>query len=197
MGWVGLSFWLLLKQMTAKPVESSWLNAIISLVWGGLLLYWGLPWEDTLDKAQVFGGAYGLLLGILMTGEQILIRRERKAQEQARQQEEEEETPAPSGRRREPSTPSARVAVAPVVEPMAEPVASSCGPTGAAYGVPEESPISTETVEEQVNVSTVQTVNLSTEAEEKNEKENSSPTLTTSQEAISPIKRITYNHKYI
>lgn len=185
MGWTGLSFWLLLKQMTAKPVESSWLNAVLHCAIGGWLVWNNLDWQTRWDLAFLCTGWACVLRGVIFAIDQTIrlvdARQERKAQEQARRLEEEEETPVPSGRRRAPRTPSARVAAAsvvessptaaPVVEPIAAPVSSFCSPVGAAYGATEESPILAEPVEEPATP-------ISPAAEEEREdEENNSPTL--------------------
>lgn len=181
----GLALWVILKGMTAKPVESSWLNAVLHCAVGGWLVWNNFDWQTQWDLVGLSVGWAFVLRGVIFAINQTIrlvdAHEERKTQEQARQQAEEEAAPAPSRRRRAPRTPSARVAVAPVVEPSprvapavgptAKPVSSSCSPVGAAYGATEESPILAEPVEEPA-------APISPAAEEEREdEENNSPTL--------------------
>lgn len=96
----GLALWVILKGMTAKPIESNWVSVIVGFLLGGYLIQANIPCKNSIDGACIFGGCYSILLAVLMLGELTLIPWLEKKEAKRKQREEEEEEARRTAERR-------------------------------------------------------------------------------------------------
>lgn len=98
-GMGGLALWVILKGMTAKPIEPNWGSVIVGFLLGGYLIQANIPCKNSVDAAGIFGGCYIILLAVAMLIELIQTKRKQRELDAQRKEEEEEEARRTAERR--------------------------------------------------------------------------------------------------
>lgn len=172
-GMGGLALWVILKGMTAKPIETGWTTAIVSPILGCLYLYWGREFDDPIDVGFIVAGCHSLLLFVASVIDLYVKHCDRKQRELDAQRDEEEEARRTAERRARRVQSRAEERQARATE-LANALAAH-QPTYtaipvAAYAVSEESPVAASAM----NAPTI--APATDEEEERDENENNSPT---------------------
>lgn len=192
-GMGGLALWVILKGMTAKPIELDWTTAIVSPILGCLYLYWGRECDDPIDIGFIVAGCYSLLLFVASVIDLYVKHCDRKQRELDAQREEEEEARRTAERRtrRVQSRAEKRQARATeLANALAAHQPTYAASPVAAYAPAEESPAATPAV----------STPASAPVAEEEEKKNTLTPLnisTTTKTTESSTKKKTYTRRYI
>lgn len=188
-GWSWFTVWVILKGMTAKPIETNWGSAIVTPLLGGYMVYSSIPCKNSIDGAFIGIGCYCILLGILMLGELTFIPRLEKRAAQREEEEEARRTAERRARRVQSRAEKRQARATELANALAAHQPTYAATPVAAYAPAEESPVAVPAVAEPV----------SAVAEEEEKKNTLTPLniSTTTKITESSTKKKTYTRRYI